>query len=463
MDELAQWDGVETAERISKGDVSAKEVLEAALKRAEAQRELGAFVTPTFDRARGMVGATRGPFAGVPSAIKDLAQVEGIPTSFGSRGGAKTPAAKSDPWVRTFEGLGFVSLGKTATPELGLTATTESVGFAPCRNPWDRTRSTGGSSGGAAALVSSGVVPLAHASDGGGSIRIPAAACGLVGLKPTRGRFDMEGSNLLPVNVAVHGAVTRTVRDTIAFWDGVSKTNPRKGMPSMIPDVRSSAAKAPAAALRIGFYTATPKGTPVQADYVQAVKDIAKKLESLGHRVTEIDNPVDAQFADDFTRYWGFVAYAQSRTMSRLAQKGFDKTQLDPWTEGLAMHFWKARRKGLASLWRLRSFHTRFLTNFDRHDVLLSPVLAHTPPVLGHLAPEVEWNTQLQRLTEWVPYTQCYNVSGAPAISLPLAKDANGLPIGLQFGANRGQERTLLELALQLEEAMPWQRVAPTK
>jgi amidase len=245
------------------------------------------------------------------------------------------------------------------------------------------------------------------------------------------------------------------VRDTIAFWDGVSKAAPRS-LPSMIPTV-----KAPAAALRIGFYTATPKGTPVEPEYVQAVKDVAKKLESLGHAVFEIPNPIDAQFADDFTAYWGFVAYSQSRTMAALAQKGFEKAHLDPWTEGLAQYFWKARLKGLASTWRLRNYHRKFFPLFERYDVLLSPVLAHTPPTLGHLAPSVEWNEQLERLTAWVPFTQVYNVTGAPAISLPLARTSAGMPIGLQFGTRRGDERVLLELALQLEEAMPWPKIAP--
>lgn len=455
MEELAQWDGVETAERISKGDISAKEAVEAAIARAEKRLHLGPFITRTFDRARSMAGTTRGPFAGVPSAIKDLAHLAGVPTSYGSRGAVTHGAPKSDPWVQLYEGLGFVSLGKTNTPELGLTATTEPVGFDPARNPWDPTRSTGGSSGGASVLVASGVVPLAHASDGGGSIRIPAACCGLVGLKPTRGRFDMEGSNLLPVNVAVHGVVTRSVRDTVAFWDAVSKAAPRK-LPPMSPQGRPSA-------LRIGFYSETPKGTPVAPEYVQALHDVAKKLEGLGHRVEEIRSPTDAQFADDFTRYWGFVAYAQSRTMSALAQKGFDRKKLDPWVDGLARYFWEARRAGLASTFRLRMFHRKFLPNFDRFDVLLSPTLAHAPPQIGSLAPEVDWNVQLARLIEFVPFTQAYNVSGAPAISLPLARDSKGLPISLQFGADRGRERTLLELALQLEEAMPWPLVAPMK
>jgi amidase len=460
MDELAHWDAIETVQRLERRDVSVKEVVEAAVARAEAKRALGALVTPTFERAFELAKGIppRGRFAGVPSAIKDLAQVKGVRTTFGSRGAATQPPAKSDPWVQAYEGLGFISLGKSATPELGLTATTEPLGFEPCRNPWDPERSTGGSSGGAAALVAAGVVPIAHASDGGGSIRIPAGACGVVGLKPTRGRFDMEGSNLLPINVAVHGVVSRTVRDTVAFWDALSTVAPRPKLHPVTP-----VGRAPARPLRVGFYVQTPKATPVAAEHVQAVKDTAKKLEVLGHHVEEIPTPADEQFADDFTTYWSFVAWAQSRTMALLAQKGFQRLHLDPWTEGLARSFASARVAGLGAIMRLRSFPQRFLASFQRFDVLLSPTLAHLPPKLGHLAPHVEWGLQLSRLTEWVPFTQAYNVSGAPAISLPLSRSAEGLPISVQLGADRGNERTLLELATQLEGAFPWPKLAPAR
>lgn len=459
MNELATWDAVETAARIAKKDVSAKEVVEGAVQRAQAMQHLGAFLTPTFERALERANTTQsGPFAGVPSALKDLVQVKDVRTTFGSRGGAPTTPKKSEPWVQAFEGLGFISLGKTATPELGLTATTEPLGFPPCRNPWDPTRSAGGSSGGAASLVASGVVPLAHASDGGGSIRIPAACCGLVGLKPTRGRFDMEGSNLLPVNVATQGVVTRTVRDTVAFWEAMSKVAPRKGLPSMIPE-RGVAPKK----LRVGVVVDPPHVTPVTQENLDAVQSVAQQLEALGHQVEALAKPVDAQFSDDFLAYWSFVAWVQASTMTLLNQRDFNDSLFDGWTRGLGRKFSSARVSSAKAMYRLRSFHERFLAHFERFDVLLSPTLAHAPPPLGHLAPDVEMDLQFSRLTAYVPFTPPYNVSGAPAMSLPLVRDAKGFPIGVQFGADRGNERVLLELALQLEEAMPWPHVAPSR
>lgn len=457
MDELAAWDAVETAERIAKRDVSSKEVVEAAVKRAEAKQHLGAFFTPTFERAlKEAATPSAGPFSGVPSAIKDLSKQAGVRTSFGSRGGSAAPSPKSDPWVKVFDALGFISLGKTATPELGLTAVTEPMGFAPTRNPWDPSRTTGGSSGGAACAVASGVLPLALASDGGGSIRIPAAACGLVGLKPTRGRFDMEGSNLLPVNVAVHGCVSRTVRDTVAFWKAVSTAAPRKRLPSMSPE-----GPEPAKPLRIAFF-ATAVQTPVDPELAQAVRDAAQRCERLGHHVEEIANPSTRQFEDDFLRFWALTAFLQASSMPYVGQRGFNTDLLDPWTKGLCVDFHRDRLGAFQAALRLRSLYERtWQAVLRRFDVVLSPVLGTLPPTLGHLGPELTADLTRARLTEFVPFTSPYNVTGAPAVSLPLARTSGGLPIGVQLGADHGRERTLLELALQLEAAHPWPLTAP--
>lgn len=452
MDTLRTWDATETLEHLARKNVSPVEVMEAAVRRAEAARELGALVTPTFDRALADAKQPRpGPFSGVPSALKDLAKQRDVRTTFGSRGANQTPSKANEAWVSAFEGLGFVSLGKSATPELGLTATTEPLGFAPCRNPWDPTRSAGGSSGGAASLVASGVVPMAHGSDGGGSIRIPAACCGLVGLKPTRGRFDMEGSNQLPVNVAVQGVLTRSVRDTSAFWAALSQAVPRKHLPPM-----TSSRREPGRPLRIAFSAGTPNGGPVDARHVEAMKRVARTCESLGHRVEEHPSFIDAQFMNDFLDYWSFVAWAQRTFMGVVTQRGFDGAQVDAWTEGLCARFSSQRLKTIGAVRRLRTFHQRFLAHFERFDVLLTPTLAHPPPPLGHLSPDVDFAVQFERLIAYVPFTPAFNVSGAPAISLPLARTAGGLPIGLQFGANRGQEALLLELSAQLEAALPW-------
>lgn len=459
MTELQAWDGAETAERIRRGDVSPREVVEAAIRRAEATRSLGALVTETFQRALDRTAhpfPSAAPFAGVPSAIKDLTNVEGVPTRWGSRGGSTVPRPRSDPVVSVFEGLGLVSLGKTATPELGLTATTEPLGFAPCRNPWDVTRTPGGSSGGSAVLVASGVVPLAAASDGGGSIRIPAACCGLVGLKPTRGRLDMEGSNLLPVNIAVHGVVSRTVRDTVAFWEAVENA-----VPSRWPRI-GPVASAPPTPLRIGVSTNSPLEYEVAASHRATVEAVARQCEALGHHVEVLSNPIPAEFLDDFLEYWSFVAFAQTRGMRWLTQRDFDERQYEPWSLAMAERFASRPRAGLAAMWRVRGFGARFVPVFSRFDVLLMPTTAHAPPVLGTLAPDLPFETKRARLRQFVPFTAAFNASGCPALSLPLGRDEAGLPVGVQLGANLGQECTLLELARQLEAAMPWPPQAPT-
>ena len=221
--DLDRLSAVETAALLRTRQISPLEVIDAAIVRAEAVAHLHPLVTPTFERARSHARALdlSLPLAGVPFAIKDLSHVAGVPTSWGSRGANGFVPKKSEAFVSKLESLGLISIGKSATPELGLTGTTEALRGEACRNPWDPSRSVGGSSGGAACLVAAGVVPIAHASDGGGSIRIPAACAGLVGLKPTRGIIDMEGSHLLPVNIAVNGVVTRTVGDQSAFYDAI--------------------------------------------------------------------------------------------------------------------------------------------------------------------------------------------------------------------------------------------------
>lgn len=464
MDEFAQWDASETAERLHRRDVSPREVVEAAIRRAEARKGLGAIVTETFQRALDAATAKpvaapalSRPFDGVPTAIKDLSQVAGVRTRWGSRGAGPSLPTKSDPFVQLFDTLGGISIGKTATPELGLTASTEPLGFPPCRNPWDEGRTPGGSSGGAAALVSAGVLPFAHASDGGGSIRIPASCCGLVGLKPTRGRIDMEGSVYLPINIAVHGVVTRTVRDTVAFWAAIDRALKKTKLPPVAPQRRE-----PAAPLRIGLLVEAPTGLPVEAHVVEATRAVARQCEALGHHVTEMSSPIDQPFTEDFLSYWGFVAWAQSRTMRRMVQRDFDQRGFDPWTEAMSATFSSKPGAGLAAIWRLRAFTPTFRKRmFDRFDVVLSPTLAQRPPAIGMLSPSVDFETKRERLRHFVPFTAAFNASGCPAISLPLARDEQQLPIGVQFGADLGRERVLLELAYQLEQAAPWPRLAP--
>lgn len=455
-DELGAWDAVETAARIRAGDVTASEVLEAAIERAQAARHLGALVTETFERARRAPSAPRGPLGGVPTAIKDLAQLRGVSTGWGSDASNSVVSRRSDPFVERFEATGVTCLGKSASPEMGLTATTEPVGQPPCRNPWDPGHSAGGSSGGAAALVASGVVPLAHASDGGGSIRIPASCCGLVGMKPSRYRMDANGSALLPVNIAVDGCVSRTVRDTVAFWEALESAR----APKRVPRIGAVAAKPPSA-LRIAVFVTSAVGTEVHADNRDATLAAARLCERLGHDVEEIDCPVDGQVLDDFFRFWGYLAWLQAATAKVLMHRGFDTSRLEPWSHGIAGYFTSERWATAKAIRRLRTFRQTFIEIMQRFDVLVCPTTAAPPPKLGFLAPDLPFETQFSRLRQYVPFTAAYNTAGAPAISLPLGRSAEGLPLGVQFAASPGHDRMLLELARSLEEAEPWEQVAP--
>lgn len=457
--DLGTWDAVETAARIRAKDVSAVEVVDAAIARAEAASHLGAVTAQCFDRARDKARAPVGsrPLAGVPTFVKDLAQLGGVRTGWGSAGSGDFVSKKSDPFVARFEETGVVYLGKSAAPEFGLTATTEPIGQAPTRNPWDLERSSGGSSGGAASLVAAGVVPIAHASDGGGSIRIPASVCGLVGLKPSRLRMDMEGSALLPVNLATDGIVSRTVRDTVAFYDAFESTHrPRKIAPV-------GALRATPPRLRIGVFTASPLGRPVDPDATAAALDAAKKCEALGHGVEEIAVPFDGEELEDFLRYWGFLAFLQSRTARVMLHAGFDTSRLEPLTGHMSRYFTSQKRAVLRSILRLRTFPQRYAKVLERLDVIVSPTVAAPPPKLGFLATDLPFHTMFDRLKTYVPFTPLINAAGAPAISLPLGRSAEGLPLGVQFAAGYGEERTLLELALEIEAAHPWPQVAPPR
>ncbi len=448
--ELAAWDAVETAERVRRGDVTAREVVDAAIARAEASGHLGAIVTDTFERARAAAATASGPLAGVPTFIKDLAHVAGVRTSWGSKGAGRYTPKKSDPSVTRIERTGLVSLGKSATPELGLTATTEPLGRAPCRNPWDETRSAGGSSGGAACLVAAGVVPIAHASDGGGSIRIPASCCGVVGLKPTRARFDMEASNLLPINIATHGVVARTVRDVVAFWTALEsqKQRRRRALPAI-----GAVAPAPAARLRVGVFADAPLGTPVDAESREAALAAGGRLEELGHRVEAIACPFDGAVTSDFMRYWGFIAFTQIKGARLLLHSRFDASKLEPWTVGMAEYFRRDQTATARAVARLMGFGRTYAKALERFDVLLCPTLAAPPPPLGHLATDAPFETAFERLETYAPFCSPLNVAGAPAVSLPMGRTADGLPIGVQLAGAPGADRLLLELASELEQA----------
>jgi amidase len=450
-DVLGTADAVEIARRIRCGEIHAAEAVAAAIARAErVDPLLNAIAAPTFAAARAEAELERsGALAGVPTFIKDTELVAGAPMRFGSRGLPQSPVDETSPFATQFLATGVISLGKTTTPEFGLTGTTEPLLHGPTHNPWKRGFSAGGSSGGSAALVAAGVVPIAHANDGGGSIRIPAACCGLVGLKPSRGRVvDMEHSGLFPVKIVHQGMLSRTVRDTVAFFHAAERYRRNPKLPEIGLVTR------PGRRLRIGFFAELDEDTPAHPECVEAVTATARLCEELGHAVEPAPRPFDEGFHEDFFLFWSLLAFAITRFGTRLVHPEFDRTQVEEFTDGLARYFQQNVHRAPMALLRLRRFARHYARVFERYDVLMNPTLATPPPELGFIGPDVPFETALERLKWFIPFTPVQNVSGGPAISLPLAQSKAGLPIGVQFASAMGTERTLLELALELEAAI---------
>lgn len=458
-DALGRDDAVGVAARIAAGEISAAEACEAAIARAGAMAALDAIAHPDFEGARQAAARPgSGVFAGVPTFLKDNVDVAGLPTCHGSAAVPPRPARAHGPYVAQYLSQGFVNLGKSRLPEFGFNAATEFAdGTPPVRNPWAPGYSPGASSGGAAALVAAGVVPIAHANDGGGSIRIPAACCGLVGLKPTRGRHvDDTAARGLPINIISEGVVTRSVRDTAHFLAGMERSwrNPR------LPPV--GLVEGPGrAGLRIAVVHDSITGTPTDDATRDTVRRTAQLLADQGHHLEEMPAPVPPTFPDDFVLYWGFLSYMLSRFGRRVMTPDFDARRIDPFSRGLAEHFRAGKWRFPGAFLRLRRARAQYARTFAAlgFDVVLSPVLAHTPPRIGYLSPTLPFAEVMERLRRYVAFTPLNNVAGSPAISLPMGMSPEGVPIGVQLQAAHGAERTLLELAYGLEAAQPFQRI----
>lgn len=467
MEEWRDWDGVETADRIRRRDVSAREVVDAGIARAEqVEPAVHGLVVTTHDRARATATdldheLARGAvdelpaLAGVPTAIKDLSDVAGVASRYGSRAIDGWIPDTTAGEVTQLLATGLVSLGKSATPEFGFVATTEPLFGHATRNPWDLSRSAGGSSGGAGALVAAGVVPIAHATDGGGSIRIPAAVNGLVGLKPTVDRHvRMAKMDRLPIKISVSSVVTRTVRDTATFLAAAERHHRNTNLPP-IGDVRGPGDRR----LRVGVILDGPNA-PVDEPLVTATRRTADLLDEIGHHVAEVARPWDASLGRDFVLYWGCLALAQLTLLPRRLPDHFDRSRVDPFTATLADHAHTNLHRVPGAIRRLRAFDATYRVVFADVDVLLTPTLAHLTPELGATSPDLDYDTLGPLLTDYVQFTPVQNITGAPAVSLP-AGQHDGLPLGVQLAALHGDERTLVELAYALEEAAPWPRLAP--
>ncbi len=460
-DALAACDATELATRLAAGEVSSTELVQAAIDRAErSQPTLNALVTRTFDRALAAAKALSPPsapsvavpFAGIPTFIKDNTDVAGVPTYNGSNSTPDLPAKRSDDFVLQLEAAGLISLGKSSLSEFGLIPTCEPHRHGPTRNPWSLDHSTGGSSGGAAALVSSGVVPLAHAVDGGGSTRIPAACCGLVGMKPTRGRLaTMHGTEAMPVRIVSHGVVTRSVRDHAAFYAAAEAHRPMPGAPS-IGHVEGPGKKR----LRVGLLTEAIRAIPIDDDTMRAVQDAGALCESLGHTVEPMSMPDWGWMEDDLLTYWRLLAFSITALGRLVVHPKLDRSRLDAYTKALGSGGLRRAFKGPGAIRRLRGFAAKYETRFAEYDVVAMPVTTHVTPPLGFLDADVPFDVLIDRVKRWASFPAGLNVAGGPAITLPLGSSAEGLPIGVQFAAPAGHERRLLELALELEAAKPW-------
>jgi amidase len=439
-------DLVDALSALAGGEVGGDELTAAAVARAhEANAALNAVVTWVPPAVAG-----EGPFAGVPSFLKDNEDLSGFATSHGSRATSRQPVHRNGAFAAEYLALGFGVLGKTTLPEFGLTASTEPLAQGPTRNPWDLARSTGGSSGGSAALVAAGVVPIAHANDGGGSIRIPASCCGLVGLKPSRGRVTPpDGIESLPVQIAEEGVLTRSVRDTALFYREYERLGQGAGRFEPLATVTGPSARR----LRIGVAVNGLGGLPVGEDVARTTLDTALLCEGLGHNVEQVPLPFDQQVGKDFLRYWAFLAFGLEFGGGRLYGPDFRRDELEPFSRGLSRFCRSIAPNIPASIRRLRRFSVDYARAFADFDVLLTPVLAHEPPEIGYLAPDIDFDTHLLRLLRYASFTAMQNISGAPAISMPLGFSSEGLPIGVQAMGAFGQDARLLELAFELEAA----------
>lgn len=447
-------DAVGLAAAIRKGDMTATEAVQAAIARARSlEPGINAIVTESYERALATAGRPlRGPFAGVPTFIKDLDDVLGLPTHSGSRSFGQAPATSQGPYVDALERAGLVCLGKSATPEFGLTSTTEPLFGGPSRNPWNTACSTGGSSGGAAALVAARVVPIAHATDGGGSIRVPASCCGVFGLKPSRGRTVPLGRPAGPVEISISHAVSISVRDSAHWLAATERTGADRVYAPLGVIERASSRR-----LKIALDLETLTGTPLDAGVRAAIEDTARRCEALGHRV-EVQPLAIAkrELMDAFALYWASGAARAVDGLGKALQRPVSTDDVEPWTLGLARYFVQ-RRTGIdAAVATLRATVASCDKFFDRYDVLLTPATAQPAPPLGHLGPDVPFETYMDRLVAFLGFTPIQNASGQPAMSVPLHWLPSGLPLGSHFASRAGDERTLLELAYELETAFPW-------
>jgi len=464
FDEYRRHDATALGRLIAKGEVGAKEVLEIAIARAEeVNPTINAIVHKQYDQARRAVdaGPANGPLRGVPFLIKDLGFFEkGEPATYGSSLFAEFVADHDSAYVRRCKAAGLLFMGRSATPEFGLSPNTEPRLYGSCRNPWHLEHSAGGSSGGAAAAVIAGILPMAHATDGGGSIRIPAAQCGLFGLKPSRGRISMapdagEGWG----GLSAGHVVSRSVRDSALMLDVTAGLE--AGDPYAAPTPARSFVEAigrPASKLRIAMMRGDHRGGTLHPECLKAVESAAKLCQSLGHIVEEADPGLDLVALRPMNAVIAATNIARALTL-RWKALGREPDARDVEAVTWAVYKRGLEVKGVAYVEAIAAVHAMgrrlagFLTGYD---VILSTTLPAPPPELGYFDMNGDVETFTGRVTPYLSITPLHNATGTPAMSVPLHWTADGLPVGVHFAGRYGEEATLLRLAAQLEAAQPW-------
>jgi amidase len=468
--EYANYDGLGLAELIRGKDISAAEALEAAIRLAEKHNPaLNAIVLKLYDQARAKAKGrqAKAPFAGVPFLMKDIAgAMAGVVTRNGSAFWPSFPDTNDSTLTHRFHKAGLITFGKTNVPEFGLLPVTESTLYGPARNPWNTDHTPGGSSGGAGAAVAAGIVPMAHANDGGGSIRIPASSCGLVGLKPTRGRNPLgpEVGDVMSGLIAEH-IVSRTVRDTAAMLDathggdlGDPYCAPPVGKP-YLDEIRRKPKR-----LRIGYATVDLAGKKLHAECIAAVRAAAQLCEDLGHTVEESSPSIEHSLLNEsFMAIWAAGLAQQVDVLSQIQGRPPGANDM----QGLTLGLYEMSKSITAGMYlnavtSLQAAARTIARWHQTYDLWLTPTLGAPPLKIGAVdTSETNVQKAFEPIIDYVPFTALQNATGQPAISVPLHWTKAKLPVGVQFVGRFGDEVTLLKLAAQLEKAKPWANNRP--
>lgn len=472
LSEFSSYDGLGLAELVKNKQVKSEELVQLSIKAIkEINPDLNAVVSTLEEEAMKEInsGLPEGSFKGVPFLIKEVGlHAKDIPSRMGSRLGEDFVLPLDSELMARFRKAGFVTVGTTTTPEFAYNATTESIFYGPTHNPWNVNHSPGGSSGGSAAAVASGITPVAHANDGGGSIRIPAACCGLVGLKPTRGRIPTGPINGEHINgLGVEFALTKTIRDTAHLLDAVSGPDIGcYGWAEQPAEEYKNIIEKPIRPLKIAWTGIPVSGAPVDEENIKALHETVQLLKDLGHTVVEASPQYDPEALNLATlRIWTANIYSMVEGVANATGKTASDENIEAAIWKCYLYGKELRASELIEAININSMISRQVGQFyTEFDVLLTPTIATLPAELGILNannPSIDAKEWTEQIFTYAPFTNVYNATGQPSISLPLKISRSGLPIGMQFTGKYADESTLLQLGAQLEEAMPWKDIKP--